>query len=108
MRPNTDNSAIVKHDDTVSRTDGPRPLRHHKNSHISRFLPKRFAQRRIRGKIQRTGAVIQNQNLRRANQRAGNRQPLALPARQIASTLLNHGIEPFRKLAYKFGSLCNF
>jgi len=107
MRPNADDPAIVKHNDAVGRADSTRPLGHHKNGHILRLLPESLTQRRICGEIQRAGTVIQNQNLRRADQRAGNCQPLALPAGQIAPALLDHSIEPLRELAYKFGGLCD-
>ena len=60
-----------------------------------------FAERGIRGVVQRGGAVVQNQNVRMSHQRAGDCQALTLTAGQVASALLHRIIELARLLADK-------
>ena len=50
-----------------------------------------LAQGGIRGVVQGAGTVVQNQDLRLADQRAGDGQALLLAAGQVAAALL-HGL----------------
>ena len=48
--------------------------------------------------IESAGCLVEDQDSRVADQRTGDRQALALPARQIGGTFLNMGLVPARQV----------
>ena len=67
-----------------------------------------LAQGGVGGVVQRTGAVIQNQNVRLAHQRTGDGEPLLLSAGKVASALLHRLVQPKGLCTHKVCGLCRF
>ena len=93
MRPAADEAALVEDEDLVGKADGRCALRDQKRGGAPRQLTQRVAQRGIGGKVERGGAVIQNQNFRFPGQGAGDGEPLALAAGEIASAGLDQIVQ---------------
>ena len=76
--------AVVEHNDLVCVPDRRHALRDQHDRGFPRKLRQRLAQRCVRREVQRGGAVVQNEKFGLAHKRAGDGQPLALAAGEIA------------------------
>ncbi len=100
-------SAIIKHDNLVRIHYGADPLSDDKNSGIARLAPKRPAQIRIRLEVEGREAVIEQVDIRLANERPCNGEPLLLAAGYVSAALRDNGIEAILHLGYEFTRLRN-
>ena len=99
--------SVVQYNNLVGVAHCVCTLGDNQHRHLPVQSGNRAPQRSIGGKVQRAGTVVQHQNLRRADQRPGNRQPLLLSARKVFAALQNAGVQPVRQLAHKFLRLCH-
>ena len=82
-----DERAVIQHKDLIGILDGGRALRHQKYGDVRIVGADGLAQARVRGIVQRGGAVVQNENFGIAHERTGNGQSLALAAGKVLAAL---------------------
>ena len=78
---------VVQHQNLIRLLDAGNALGHQEGGHGIAQIFDGFSQRRIGGKVQGAGAVIQNKDFRLLHQRTGNGKPLLLAAGQVPSAL---------------------
>ena len=93
MRAESGHMAVVKHNDLVRVPDRRHALRDQHDRGFPRKLRQRLAQRCVRREVQRGGAVVQNEKLGPAYKCAGDGQPLALAAGEIAPAWLDRRVQ---------------
>ena len=86
-------NTVIQHQNLIRKTNRSRSLGHNKGSRWIFHLADAHSKTGIGGIIQRRGAVVQNQYLWLSYQRPGDSQPLALTAGEVASPLLDHGVQ---------------
>ena len=82
MRAAGDHPAAVEDHDLVAVEDGRQSVRDHEERTVGRGRGEGLPQERLVAGVQAGGRLVQEQQRRAREQRAGDRQPLALPARQ--------------------------
>ena len=85
--------AVVQHDDPVGVLQAGRPLADDEHRHAAGQGRNGLAQRRVGGKVQGAGAVVQDQDVGLCHQGPGDGQALALPARKVAPALLHRLVQ---------------
>ena len=90
--------AFIKHNNPIGLLNSGKAMRDDQrgapsHQHLQRLLDQVFGLR-----IQRGGGLIQQQDRRIAQQRAGDGDALALPARQTRPALSDPGLVSFREL----------
>ena len=98
---------LVQYDNFICIANAVCPLRYDNHRHILCFFCNCHTQFCICGVVQRTGAVVQNQNFRLSHQCAGNGQTLSLSAGKIGTALADLSLQPLWQPADKFLRLCN-
>ena len=93
MCPAADEAALVEDEDLVGKADGRCALRDQKRGGAPRQLTQRMAQRGVGSEVERGGAVVQDQNFRLSGQGAGDGEPLALAAGEVASASLDQIVQ---------------
>ena len=93
MRALPDERAVIQHKDLICILDGGRALRHQKYGDVRIMGADGLAQARVRGIVQRGGAVVQDENFRIAHECAGNGQALALAAGKVLAALRDLGVQ---------------
>jgi hypothetical protein len=88
--------AFLEHKDAVGVDDASDPLGDDDDSRSGRLFAQPSADTRFGAVVKCGEAVVEQQDPRCADDRAGDREPLALTAREIASSLGNLGVEPLR------------
>ena len=93
VRAGACNAAVVQHENAIRIADGSSSLRDKKDGGAVGKVAEGAAQRRVGGKIEGGGAVIEDQDARAAHQCAGNREALPLAAGEVAAALLQGKVE---------------
>ena len=88
-----DERAVIQHKDLIGILDGGRALRHQKYGDVRIVGADGLAQARVRGIVQRGGAVVQDENFGVAHERTGNGQALALAAGKVLAALRDRGVQ---------------
>ena len=86
-------SAVVEDDDLVRMRNRGRALRHDENGVFPLHCPDSGAQARVRGIIERGGAVVKDDNIGIADKGACDAEPLTLSAGEIFAALLDYVVE---------------
>ena len=94
MRAGPGQTAVVEHEDLIRVADGGHALRDQHDRGLPRQMRQRLAKRGVGGKVQRGGAVVEDEDGGPPHQRAGDRQPLALAAGEIAPAGLDFRVQP--------------
>ena len=96
MRALPDEPPVAEHEDAVCLPDARDALRDEERRRPAAEPADRPAQRGVGRKVQRARAVVEDQDLRLFDQRARNRKPLLLAAREIPAALLELEIQSAR------------
>ena len=104
MRALRDDAAVVQHEDAVRMAHRRGALRHDEHRQV-RQRGDRLPEPRVGRIVERRGAVVQDQDVRPAHQRARDGQALALPAGEVAPALLDEKRQPARLLLHKIAGL---
>ena len=72
--------AVVEHDDLVGVDDGRQPVRDHDERAVLGDRVDRLAHQLLVAAVEARGRLVEQQHGRRREQRAGDREPLALAA----------------------------
>ena len=94
VRAAADDHAVFEHEDVVGGRDRRDPLRHDHDRGVLGVRPERGAQPRVGREVEGRERVVEHVDVGPADQRAGDRQPLALPARHVGAALLDPRVEP--------------
>ena len=94
MRAGPGQTAVVEHEDLIRVADGGHALRDQHDRGLPRQMRQRLAKRGVGGKVQRGGAVVEDEDGGPPHQCAGDRQPLALAAGEIAPAGLDFRVQP--------------
>ncbi len=94
MRAASGKPSVVEHEDPVRVLNGRRPLRDDQHGRTVGQLPECFAECRVRCKVQSRCAVVEDQELRLADECSGDRQTLPLTAGEVLSVFGVHLVEP--------------
>ena len=105
MRADACHSAVVEHYYLIRVAYGRYALRNYEHRHALGLLRDGFSQRRVGSEVESGGAVVENEYLWIAYQRAGYRKALFLTARKVSATLFKFIIEPLRLLRNEVESL---
>ena len=79
--------AVLEDDDVVEADDGGEPVGHQHEGAIPRHPAERLEHRRLRLRVQRRGGLVQDEDGGAAHQGPGERDPLALAAREPRAPL---------------------
>ena len=83
--PRLGDAALVEHDDQVRRPNGREPVRDDERCPARRQAGQRVLHQPLGLRVQRAGGLVQQQDRGVLQDRAGQRNPLALAARQARS-----------------------
>ena len=105
MRADADDATVVEDDDAVGIEDGADALGDDEHGGVRRFALECGAQPGVGREVQRRKAVVEDVHVRLPHDRARNREPLLLSAREIDAALrdrrrerLRHGIDELDRL----------
>src|SRR6476469_886508 len=87
MAAGADDLAVLQHHDAVRVEDRGHPLGHHDHRGVLGVRAQRGAQRRVGREVQRGERVVEQVDLRLADQRPRDRQPLPLAAGHVRAAL---------------------
>ena len=90
--------AVLQHDDLVGVDDGGHPLRDDDHRGVGGHRPQRGPQPGVGGQVERGERVVEQVDLRPADQRPGDRQPLPLTAGDVGAALGDRRVQPARHL----------
>src|SRR6516164_10264542 len=80
--PGLDDSAAVDNDHLIGALNGGQSMRDHHYGTLMRILFQRQLERAFRFDVQRVRRLVEHQNIRIPQDRPGQRDPLALAARE--------------------------
>ena len=80
-------AAALEHDDRVGAADGRQPVRDDERRAVPHQVGERILHQQLRLGVERRGRLVENQDRRVLQQRARDREPLPLPARQPLAAL---------------------
>ena len=89
VRAAADDHAVFEHEDVVGVGDRRHPLRHDHDRGVLRVRAERGAQPGVGGEVERRERVVEHVDVGLRDERPGDRQPLALPARHVGAALLD-------------------
>ena len=92
--PRPIDEAVLEHEDVVGGRDRRHPLRHDHDRGVLRVRAERGAQPGVGREVERRERVVEHVDVGLADQRPGDRQPLALPARHVGAALLDPRVQP--------------
>ena len=105
MRTLFDDPALIHHQDAVAGEHGCEAMRDHERGAMThQFFQRRLHQRLAFG-IERGGGFVEQQQRRIAQDRARDRDALALAARQRHAALAELRLESARQPAQEFGGM---
>ena len=87
VRADAHEPAVVEHDDLVGVDDARDPLRDDDHGRLAGDRAQRCPQPRVGGEVERGERVVEQVDLRSADDRAGDREPLALAAGEVGAAL---------------------
>src|SRR5262252_7486387 len=87
VRTTFDSLTVVQHDDLVAIADGAKTMRHNEAGTAAALQI--VLDGLFRRRIERTGGFVEHEQARIADEGAGDLQPLALAAAEIAAALLD-------------------
>ena len=87
---------MLEHDDLVGIADGREPVGNDEGRAALHQNSERFLNARLGHRVERTGCLVEDQNRRILEKRAGDRQPLPLAARQRHAALADQGFIALR------------
>ena len=93
VRAATDHAAVLEHHDQVGVADGRDPLRDDQHRRVAGDRLERRAQPGVGGQVERGERVVEDVDLRLADQRPGDGQPLPLAAGDVAAALGDRGLQ---------------
>ena len=105
MRALLDDAALVHHQDAVAGQHGREPVRDHERGAMAHQLFQRGLHQRLAFGIERRGRFVQQQQRRIAQDRARDRDALALAAGQRHAALAERRVEAARQAADEFGGM---
>ena len=97
MRANVGQTSLVEDEDAVAAQDRRNALGNDDLRRAGQSLAQTAADVLVRGHVDRAGRVVEDQNFRLLDDRAGNAQALALPAGEIRGVLLEQRLIAVRK-----------
>ena len=97
VAPDLRDAAALQHDDGVGAPDGGQPVRDDERRAVAHQVLQRFLDQQLRFGVERRRRLVQDQDRRVLQQRARNRQALALPARQLLAALADAGLVLLRQ-----------
>ena len=97
MAAHLDDAAALEDDDRVGPPHGRQPVRDHERGAIEEQRRQRVLDQPLRFGVERRRGLVQDQDRRVLEQRAGDRQALALPARQPLPALADRRPVAVRK-----------
>ena len=108
MRASFDDPALVHHHDPVSLAHGRQSVGDDQRGAAGHQPVQRILHQPFAFGIERAGCLIQQQDRRIAQQRAGNRHALALAARQARTAFTQLGIQALGQFAQEIGGIGGF
>ncbi len=96
--PTAGDPAVVQHGDPVGEQHGARAVGDHQGGGGAQHLAQRLLDQRLGVHVERGERVVQHQELRVADDRAGQRQALPLAAGQAQALLADLGVDAVRQL----------
>ena len=99
MRPLLDDSPVIEDHDPVGPLDRGKAVRDQDRGAADHQPSQRFLHDRLGGIVERRGRLIEDQDARVFEDRPGDREPLALPAREARAALADDRVIPLGKLA---------
>ena len=99
VAPDVVNRAAFEHEDLVRRHQRGQAVRDDDQGAVPGDAQQIGVDDRLAVGIERAGRLVEDQNARIADQRARDRQPLALAARQVGRPLLDEGLVTARQLS---------
>ena len=105
MRALSDTSAVIHDKDVVGIHEGGRTLGDHDDGHVTAMRLQCRAQCKVGRIVERTHAVIKNEDGRFSGECTRDGEPLLLTSGEVASALYEVGIHAVLELADKFRCL---
>ena len=84
--------AALERDDRVGAADGRQPVRDHERRPVAHQVGERILHQPLRFRVERRRRLVEDQDRRVLQQRARDRQPLALAAGQPLAALADPGV----------------
>src|SRR5215470_2375050 len=101
MRAHFDDASGVQHDDAVGAANRREPVRDDDRRATGHQIVERLLHHHLAFGVERAGRLVEDQNWRVLQNRARDRDALALAARKYRAALADHRIVAFRQLAYE-------
>ena len=93
MRPAVDDPALFEDDHAVHVRDGRQPMRDDDRRRMIFDGAQRLLHHRLEPRVERARRFVEDEDLRTPEQRAGDRQPLTLSARELHAAVADRGAE---------------
>jgi hypothetical protein len=91
-------AAVLEHDDLVRERDRREAVRDDERRPVAHRLPQPLADQRLRRGVDRRGRVVEDEDAGIYQERACNREPLALPAGERDAALADDGVVALRQV----------
>ena len=92
-----DDAAALEHDDRVGAPDRGQPVRDDERRAVHHQVRERLLHEQLRFGVERGGRLVEDQNRRVLQQRARDRDPLALAAREPLAALADRRVVAVRQ-----------
>ena len=101
VRALLDDAAVVHHEDGVGVADGGQPVRDHEARAVLHQLRHGLLDQHLGTRVDRAGRLVEDEDLRIGQERAGDRQQLLLALRDVGRVVVEHRVVAVRQRAHE-------